>query len=205
MNNRVLLLSAAFMIGGAALMFAPAARPAIVRPTGINEDRDEYGEPEPELTTNWIDWPIWSGGDMQASIQQSAAGLLYFQPEEFGEWWQMMSADLLQKLDTFRSLWGKPVMISPASGALGRHAGTSGSYHNVDRWGVVRAVDVFPSGLTMSNARRAVEMAETAGFGGIGLYTDTQPSMMMHLDNRETTGRWARVDGQYTGISNAYA
>lgn len=115
-----------------------------------------------------------------------------------------MDADLLQKLDAFRAGWGHPVQVSPASGALGRHAGNSGSYHNVDKWGAVRAVDVFPDGLTADNAAAAVELAESVGLGGIGVYTDTRPSMMMHLDNRTTAGRWSRVNGEYLAIEAAY-
>ena len=67
--------------------------------------------------------------------------LKYFTPAEFGSWWPMMSADLLNKLDKFRELWGYPVEISPVDGSRGRHLGPNDlSMHNVDHWGLVRAV-----------------------------------------------------------------
>ena len=34
-------------------------------------------------------------------------------------------------------------------------------------------------------------------FGGIGIYFDTVPSVMIHLDNRPQPVNWLRVDGQY--------
>lgn len=211
---RPLLYSAAFaLLAGAAYMLAPAARATAGRhpqePEGIEPlNLDAYGEPEPELV--WYDFgTIWDTIEettgMTTTTQQDAPALQYFSPIEFGDWWPHMDADLLRKLDNFRHRWGAPVQVSPAPGALGRHAGDSGSYHNVDRWGAVRAVDVFPAGLTPDTAARAVEAAKAAGLGGIGLYTDTQPSMMMHLDNRSGSGRWARIDGQYVGIKHAMA
>lgn len=135
----------------------------------------------------------------------NSVGLSYFKESEFRGWFGLMDKDLLIKLDLFRHLWGAPVMISPHPDALGRYLGSgSGSYHNVDAHGEVKAVDVFPSGLTPENAERAVKLAEQAGFGGIGVYTDTVPSVMMHLDTGPRGRRWARVSGEYVGIVQAY-
>lgn len=122
-----------------------------------------------------------------------------------------MNSDLLLKLDEFRHRWGAPVMISPVDGALGRHAGDSSqSQHNVDLFGEVRAADVFPrvgSGFiqTEGERRRAYRIAVEVGFTGIGVYTDTTPGNMLHLDVRTdrqpgNPALWSRVSGQFKGI-----
>jgi hypothetical protein len=132
--------------------------------------------------------------------------LRYFSAAEFGIWWPLMADDLLIKLDAFRELWGAPVRISPAAGGIGRHLGINDtSQHNVDRWGEVRAIDVFPDGMNNRASReRAYQLARQCGFTGIGLYTDTMPQNLLHVDVRKETGgrvaTWARVAGQYVGI-----
>ena len=141
--------------------------------------------------------------------------LEYFTPSEFGVWWPLMSTDLLKRLDLFRELMGSKVIISPVNGALGRHGGDSTSQHNVDMWGEVRAVDVFPTidgkFITTEAQRQIVyENARKAGFSGIGLYTDTQPGNMLHVDVRESNTRhnpalWARVEHSYVSIGEVVA
>jgi hypothetical protein len=139
--------------------------------------------------------------------------LTYFKASEFGIWWPLMNADLLLKLDAFRERWGAPVVISSAQGALGRHAGgDNSSQHNVDKWGEVKAVDVFPmvsdgeGGYrymsTASERQRAYDVALAVGFNGIGLYTDTKPGDMLHVDVRDAAqvALWSRVEGDYFGI-----
>lgn len=140
--------------------------------------------------------------------------MIYFRPSEFGEWWALMDQDLLSKLDDFRQAWGYPVLISPVAGALGRHNGPDGnSMHNVDKWEKVRAVDVFPQvpdgkgkfrAMRRDDDRmRAYDIAKAVGFTGIGIYADTMPGNMVHLDNRDGThvATWSRVAGQYKAIS----
>lgn len=191
MNGRVAVLLAA-AIGGAWYLL----RPGQVQTVAMNS--------EPEAGFNWLDW----GESMTGSVDTPAdkmPALQYFGASEFREWWLYMDIDLLQKLDAFRREWGRPITISTHPDALGRHLGDARSYHNVDRYGAVRAVDLFPQGLTPENAAYAVQLAERVGLGGIGLYTDTRPSMMMHVDNRSDPGRWARVAGDYLGIDQAYA
>ncbi len=137
--------------------------------------------------------------------------LAHFKPAEFREWWPHMSPDLLKKLDRFRELWGAPITVSPVNGALGRHLGPhDDSQHNIDKWGEVRAIDVFPYGLNAENAEYAKKLAQQAGFSGIGIYSDTRPSWMMHLDVRpdRTASRpatWARVSSRYVGITEVFA
>ena len=141
--------------------------------------------------------------------------LKYFSPMEFGIWYPLMSVDLLLKLDEFREQWGAPVMVSPVAGGIGREGAGDTSQHNVTAWGEVRAIDVFPKVIgengetrfieTEAERNRAYEVAQAVGFTGIGLYTDTQPGDMLHIDVRpdRQAGRpatWARVDGEYLGI-----
>lgn len=132
-----------------------------------------------------------------------------FQPWEFREFWSDMSPELLKKLDKFRDLWGAPVTVSTNPDALGRHLGPGDtSQHNIDRWGEVRAADIFPEGLNAQTKAFAIQCAKQAGFTGIGIYTDTTPGWMMHVDvrpdrNNINPATWARVSGQYVGIGVA--
>lgn len=151
---------------------------------------------------------------IMATKTATRPSLTHFSPSEFGLWWPLMNADLLTKLDAFREAWGAPVQISPADGGLGRHLGSEGgSQHNVDKWGEVRAVDVFPMIQvrpgeyrymnSQADRQRAFDTAKQVGFTGIGLYTDTQPGDMLHVDTREgnRVATWSRVAGNYKGIN----
>jgi hypothetical protein len=156
------------------------------------------------------------GAPAPGGNQNQERTMRYFEPWEFGIWWPDMSRDLLQKLDKFRALWGAPVEVSPAEGGIGRHLGPGDtSQHNIDRWGKVFAVDLFPkiaagrSGYrymsTRADRARALKCAKQAGFSGIGLYTDTRPGHMLHVDVRsgESVALWSRIDGNYSGINEA--
>jgi hypothetical protein len=136
--------------------------------------------------------------------------LKYFKAPEFRAWWPLMNNDLLLKLDAFREAWAAPVEISKASGSLGRHGGNGdGSQHNIDLLIEVGAVDVFPKRpdgsyiSTIEERQRAYEVAISVGFTGIGIYTDTSPGNLLHLDNRdsERVALWSRIDGEYLGIN----
>lgn len=133
--------------------------------------------------------------------------LRYFDPDEFREWWPHMSLRLLVLLDSLRHQWGAGITVSPVTGALGRHNGDSDpTQHNIDRWGEVRAADVFLSGMDCrSTANRAVGLAMRTGFTGCGVYPHWRPSPGMHLDVRTSAepgepALWGMVDdgqGQY--------
>lgn len=143
--------------------------------------------------------------------------LKHFTPAEFGVWYPLLSAELLQKLDRFRELWGAPIVVSTAVGGIGRHGGDSDtSQHNVDKWGEVRALDVFPKShgggyiRDKNELRRAADAARAAGFTGIGVYTDTVPGFLVHVDVRPPkalghVATWSRVGGQYLSEAAAYA
>lgn len=110
--------------------------------------------------------------------------LTHFKPYEFRGWWDHMDPKLLTLLDEFRDRLGFPVVISPAKGAIGRQRGpTATTQHNIDRWGVVRAVDVLPQ-LGRRYRSMALDLAKEVGFTGIGVYPDWSPSWGMHLDVR---------------------
>ena len=134
--------------------------------------------------------------------------LRYFTPAEFGVAYPLINSDLLVKLDEFRHRWGRPVRVSPVAGAIVRHAGDSSSQHNVDRWGETRAIDVFPAGMdSLDERQRAYQIAREVGFTGIGIYTDTKPSNLLHVDVRpgDRVATWGRVDFKYVGISEVVA
>lgn len=132
------------------------------------------------------------------TVQNELLNLEYFDRSEFGIWWPLMDADVLLKLDAFRREWGNPVVVSSHKDALGREDENSGSMHNVLKWGKVRAVDVFPRGMnSYIDRRRAYQIAKKVGFTGIGVYTDTTPSNMLHLDNRPQPLEWTRINGVY--------
>jgi len=131
------------------------------------------------------------------TVKNEMLELKYFSRSEFGIWWPLMSQDLLQKLDLFREKWGAPVVITSHPDGLGRKD-ESGSMHNVLKWGEVRAVDVFPQGMdTLEDRQRAFQIAKSVGLTGIGLYTDTRPSTMLHLDNRDKFTYWTGIAGKY--------
>ena len=128
--------------------------------------------------------------------------LRHFRAEEFGKWWELMSPHLLLGLDAFRDQWGAPVVVSPSREALGRHDGDGRSQHNVDRWGEVRAADVFARGLTGPRAAaKARRIAERVGFTGVGVYPQALPHAMLHLDWRE--GRTPSEPAEWTAVRNA--
>lgn len=141
--------------------------------------------------------------------------LHYLKQTDFGPWFPLMNPDLLRKLDRFVQrieIEGGTAYVSPASGALGRHLGSSDSQHNVDKWGNVNAADLMVEGVSL---QRAYEIARDIGFSGIGVYPDWDPAPGVHLDVR--SGRrpsepalWAGVDapdgGQdYVGITQVIA
>lgn len=133
--------------------------------------------------------------------------LEFFEPWEFREWWGRMSPKTLLVLDRYRREWGAPVMVSPHKDALGRFLGDSDSQHNFEKLGEVRAVDTFPEGMrTPVDFARAYRCAIRAGASGIGIYTDTRPAPMIHLDTRphrtpQDPATWSRINGKYLGIA----
>ncbi len=110
-----------------------------------------------------------------------------------------MDPDLLVVMDEFRKLWGAPVIISPARGAIGRTDGTS--FHNYARHGKVKAIDLMPRGmLTATDRVRAFASAKAAGATGIGLYPDWRPSQGIHIDVGVRTGKGVGNPAKWAGV-----
>lgn len=138
----------------------------------------------------------------------------HFVAHEFGQWGDQMSARQITMLDVLRFRLGRPMIVSPASGALGRNLGPNDeSAHNVDRWGEVLATDIFIPGIAYrEQAEAVIDEARAIGFTGIGLYTDTkyggQDMPMFHFDCRPTRkmgtpATWGRVSRKYVSINQA--
>jgi len=153
---------------------------------------------------------------MKTKIKQNDLKLEYFSASEFGAWWLLMSVKQLKTLDAFRKALGKPVIISPANGSLGRYLGSGeSSQHNVSKWGEVRACDImFPWMKTKAELKHAVEVAKQVGFTGIGAYPHWKPYMGLHVDTREdrqagNPALWSAVlvagKQKYVGLGVAFA
>lgn len=135
----------------------------------------------------------------------SGLKLKYFKPYEFGVWFPLIDEDTLTKLDQFRDRIGFPVSVSPAPGAVGRISSETSQHFPAP---FVKAVDVFPQwpqGGTPQELKRGYEVARDVGFTGIGVYPDTSPRPMMHVDTRDdrepgqpaTWARFKTADGGY--------
>lgn len=99
------------------------------------------------------------------------------------DWYELIAIEVLTNLQILRDYWGQPIYISKAPGAVGRQDNTK-SYHNFDKWGEVRALDVQ---VDLWNAVAALEfrrLALQAGFTGVGFYPMWEPRPGFHLDNR---------------------
>ncbi len=132
--------------------------------------------------------------------------LHYFSPDEFIDasmqsWYADMSSELLVRLDVLRHQWGSPIQTSKAVGAMGRKATNSKSQHNIERWGEVRAIDLFPSKLANDDdVERFVLAATDVGFTGIGIYPHWSSGIGVHLDVRE--GVQAGYPATWGGVNN---
>lgn len=132
--------------------------------------------------------------------------LKYFKPSEFGVWWLVLDNKLLVGLDKLRELWGHPILISPASGALGRKDGNEKSQHFPDKNGIVHAADIMPTingrGLNPSELTQFYNLVRSMNwFSGVGVYPDWKPYPGLHLDTR--TDRMADNPAKWAGIQTA--
>ena len=153
---------------------------------------------------------------LKSKNREKELNLKHFTPSEFGAWWLLMSKKQLLTLDKFREALGKPIIISPAKGSLGRYLGSGeSSQHNVSKWGEVRASDImFPWMTTKEELRHAVEVAKRVGFTGIGAYPHWKPYMGLHVDVREdrqpgNPALWSAIvvagNQKYVGLDVAFA
>ena len=139
----------------------------------------------------------------------------HFTQEEFREWSDDMSPRLVTMLDVLRFRLGSAIAISGSAYALGRNLGRGKmSEHNIDEWGEVLAADCFIRGVyNRAQAQAVAREAESIGFTGIGVYSDThnnqgEDQVMFHLGVRPTElmaapATWGRVNGKYTTLMSA--
>ena len=138
--------------------------------------------------------------------------LKYFDRDEFYrndiDWFPKMNQELLYKLDVLRSIWGAPIHISKNPLAIGRFKDECRprSDHNYDRWGEVRAVDVFPG--YKGSGIHFYKLAKDCLFHGIGYYPDWEMADLkggFHLGIRygKDHGTWGYVDGNMVSIEEA--
>lgn len=133
--------------------------------------------------------------------------LHYFSTKEFRGQKRLISPRLLVNIDTFRHMWGRPVIVSPHPAAIGRDSGNS--QHNYLIHGETRAIDLMPQGMdSYEEAQRAIGIARMIGFTGIGIYPHWKPSPGIHLDVREDRAPshpavWGgiQVDGKQVYVS----
>lgn len=134
----------------------------------------------------------------------------FFNPSEFQGYYGLLHVALKRKLDDFRRLWGFPVYVSPAPGAVGRTYGSG--WHNYIKHGEIYACDVMPvvlvggegRGMNSQEMIEAVGKAKAAGFTGIGAYPMWKPYPGLHLDVRTTAttlhpATWAGLKDEFTG------
>ena len=141
----------------------------------------------------------------------------YFKPEEFindGKYWfSLMSPELRIKLDLIREYTGVAIHVSKAKGAVGRNLGVHNkSKHNVDHWGCVYAIDVFPELTDQVDADTFFRCAAGAvGFRGVGYYPQWEMGTLkggFHLDVRpdrtmDDPAEWGYVNGEFVSADEA--
>lgn len=140
--------------------------------------------------------------------------LQYFEAAEFREWADKMSPRLLVKLDILRYRIGSPIIISQHPAALGRYSGPSESDHNYEKWGEVRAVDCFVSGVyKMDQACTVIADAYEVGITAIGVYPEWinahgEKQVGFHLGDRPARrmgapATWGYVGGRFVAMNEA--
>lgn len=155
--------------------------------------------------------------ELRTQKAAEVGALAYFQPSDFGEWWPVMNADLVRKVDALANealKYGYYVMISPAFGAIGRVYDTAdsndSSRHNVTKWGEVQALDIMVFqldalgdhvSLAAGQASLFLSDINAQGFGGVGVYPFWKPFSGFHVDVRPhkadgTIATWGDV-GQF--------
>ena len=122
--------------------------------------------------------------------------LQYFSRSEFDRagvnWFESMSERLLFAVDLLRYRWSgytgedARIIISPHPKALGRWDGPDVvSDHNIDKWGKVYGMDVFPEYVTHGEDIDAFRvLAVDSGITAIGVYPNFRPSIGFHLGVR---------------------
>lgn len=126
-------------------------------------------------------------------------GLQVYTPENMPQW-QLLKSGLVNGLDRLTVALGRssPLRLlslyrTPEENA--RVGGVSTSWHLVGG-----AADFVVDG----DPLEWLDLAERAGFTGIGLYVNPANAVSMHVDVRpDGAARWSRVDGVMGGLQQA--
>jgi hypothetical protein len=105
----------------------------------------------------------------------------FFRPAEFGDRADDIDPRTIYAADAMRARLGSPLTVSPVLGATARFGGNARSQH----YAIGRratAVDLMPAMATLGDAYRAALGVQA--IGGVGLYPDTSPLPMIHIDTR---------------------
>lgn len=115
----------------------------------------------------------------------------WFTEAEFQRQFDLIDPEFLLKIDKLRGLSGFKMIVSPASGAVGRNDLVS-SWHNYRIHGRIYATDFYVSykgkKLTKEQVLEFKQLAIEVGLKGIGLYPywTGRVGTGFHLDNRQT-------------------
>lgn len=122
-------------------------------------------------------------------------------PDEFSpaEWpfgvLDRMDSTVMRALFSLRKASGIVMRPSPVQGG---HARDRGDSRHSTKGGIrlSDATDIFVGSLAdLATVFRHAQRVQ--GIGGIGLYFDTRPGPMFHIDCRPDRLLWVRVDGEY--------
>lgn len=112
----------------------------------------------------------------------------------------MMNANVIEALNKWRNMLPPSHAMNP-SPLFEAHVRLSGkSRHSVEGARLSDATDVFIKPEHLWDAWLAAQ--QVPEIGGIGLYLDTKPTTMMHIDCRPVRLLWVRVKGVYTYYHN---
>ncbi len=97
---------------------------------------------------------------------------------------------------------GIPMKPSPL--VAGHIRTNSGSTHSIDNGRMSTGTDLFVPSDSESILKLFTLAQRIPGVGGFGIYFDTKPSVMIHVDTREEPLNWLRVEGEYIYDVNSY-
>ena len=107
----------------------------------------------------------------------------------------MPEAALMDKLDSLRGAWGKPLNLNSCARCATHNAKVGGAAHSQHVQG--KAADISTNNFTGTDYKDFVSLSRKMGFNGIG-----QGSSFIHIDIRPTVANWTYgPDGRAIGES----
>ena len=127
-----------------------------------------------------------------------APGLSYFTKADLGSDWKMLDADVVHRADKLAQSAGVPVKVSSGYRSPAHNRAVGGAPDSLHVSG--RALDLwFTDGAFASNVSGYISKARALGLTGIGIY---HGKPMLHVDNREKPGSWAKLaSGKMVSLS----